>query len=510
MKSLICADTEQSIHLIHRISVSGEGEVWETDDPTQLAKIYASPGSDRIRKLQVMVECPPRDPNVALNHVSFAWPTTLLQERNGTTVGFLMPNISNGIEIINVYNPRRRKGILPGFNWMYLHTTAMNVASLIWRLHETGLVLGDIKPQNILVNSEALPSIIDTDSFQIRHPQTGEVFPCPVGSEGFTPRELLGKDLATVHQSEIHDRFRLGIVIYLLLFGEHPFKGQWIGAGDSPEPNELIEKGFWPFAEQSLIEPSPLTIPLTVVHPQIRENFIRCFNQGHNYPHLRPSAQEWVTVLSTAIDDLKGCWSDRRHYYSSNYGRCIWCERRRNLGIDVFNVKDGVVSTYRTSPIAPKKQSYTQQANLRLTPQPTQQQSGQRRLTQRISLPPSILPTGPNSFQTRSANQSGQTSNVFQHHEPSLGRMPNSSAGAMGDIVHWLRSPSLRETPAWLKVFGGIGVLLSLFMLLIRSSSFEMTSDEIGLSFAGATACLILVLVGVFWIKLLRRVDGHH
>lgn len=499
MKSLICADTEQSIHLINRISVSGEGEIWETNDPTRLAKIYASPGSDRIRKLQVMIEFPPSDPNVALNHVSFAWPTALIRQHNGATVGFLMPNISNSIELINVYNPRRRKGILPGFNWMYLHTTAMNVASLIWRCHETGFVLGDIKPQNILVNSEALPSIIDTDSFQIRHPQTGEVFPCPVGSEGFTPRELLGKDLATVHQTEIHDRFRLGIVMYLLLFGEHPFKGQWIGAGDSPEPNELIEKGFWPFAGQGLIEPSPLTIPLTVVHPQVRGNFIRCFNQGHHHPHLRPSAQEWVMVLSTAIDELKGCWSDRRHYYSSTYGRCIWCERRRTLGIDVFNVKDDVVAAQRTLPIRPQQQS-------------VQQQSVQQRLNQRVSLPPSILPSGPNSFQTRSSNQTSQTSKVFQQsaQRHNMGRMSDSPLGAMDDILHWLRSPSLREAPAWLTVFGGIGVLLSLFMLLIRSSSFEMTSNEIGLSLAGATACLILVLVGVFWIKLLRHVRGHH
>ncbi|MEB3211202.1 MAG: hypothetical protein VKL39_07600, partial [Leptolyngbyaceae bacterium] len=339
MKSVICVQTEQPIQLTHRMSVSGEGEIWETHLPGQLAKIYASPNGDRLRKLQVMVDFPPADPNRALNHISFAWPTSILRDYSGTPVGFLMPTITNSLELINVYNPKRRKNTFPGFNWMYLHTAALNVASLIWRLHQMNVVVGDIKPQNILINSEALPSIIDTDSFQIRHPQTGEVFPCPVGSEGFTPRELLGQDLATVHQTDIHDRFRLGVIIYLLLFGEHPFKGQWVGPGDSPEPNELVEKGYWPFAESSLIQPGPSTISLKVVHPAVRESFIRCFSEGHEVPERRPSAQDWVQVLNIAIDDLKGCWVSRNHFFSSEYGRCVWCDRRKKLGVDVFNPK---------------------------------------------------------------------------------------------------------------------------------------------------------------------------
>lgn len=503
MKRLICSRTGRTVHLVNRLSVSGEGEVWETDDPALVAKIYATPGvgGDRLRKLEVMVAFPPDDPNRALGHVSFAWPTSILRESYGMTVGFLMPKITDSLELINVYNPKRRRHVLPGFNWLYLHTTALNVASLIWRLHETGLVVGDIKPQNILVNSQALPSIIDTDSFQVRHPYTGEVFPCPVGSEGFTPRELLGQDLATIHQSEVHDRFRLGVMIYLLLFGEHPFKGQWVGVGDGPEPNELVEKGFWPFAERSFIRPGPSTLSLDVVHPLIKQHFIRCFNDGHDDPDRRPSAQEWVRVLDMAIAQLKRCWSDRRHYYSATYGRCIWCERRRDLGVDVFNPKE-VVMASSTPSLSPEEFRERKQVTP-LQRQGTQGQSNQPFAQARFNQPNTNQPRTNQPQNQPQANTPNTTRTV-----PPLHRVP----GMVNAVVRWGRSPDLRTmlktTPGWGKMLGGMAGLLMVFALLIRLSRVEMTPDEVGLSGVGAIACLALVLVGFFWIKLLGHLDS--
>ncbi|MDJ0736311.1 MAG: hypothetical protein QNJ47_19980 [Nostocaceae cyanobacterium] len=108
----------------------------------------------------------------------------------------------------------------------------MNIASIIEAIHAAGYVLGDMKPENILVNNRALPSIIDTDSFQVRHPNNRKVYRCLVGSNGFTPPELIGKDFSIINQTEIHDRFRLAVIIYHLLFGESPFKGKWMGVGD--------------------------------------------------------------------------------------------------------------------------------------------------------------------------------------------------------------------------------------------------------------------------------------
>jgi DNA-binding helix-hairpin-helix protein with protein kinase domain len=256
MKRLSCASTGQSIALVQSIANSGEGEVWQTNLDGYLAKVYHVPTLERIEKLEIMIAYPPQDPNAHTNHISFAWPKSLLNDASGQVVGFLMPRITDSVDLLNVYNPQRRQKVLPGYDWRYLHFTAMNIASIIWAIHWAGYVIGDIKPQNILVNNRALPAIIDTDSFQVRHPQSHRVYPCLVGSEGFTPVELLGKDLGLMEQSEVQDRFRLGVIIYLLLFGEHPYKGKWIGTGDSPPPHELLRLGLWP-AHDFLADGSP-------------------------------------------------------------------------------------------------------------------------------------------------------------------------------------------------------------------------------------------------------------
>ncbi len=334
---LTCLGSDRPLTLKKQIANSGEGTVWETSMPGFVAKLYHNPSSDRRQKLEVMIANPPADPMLKSNHISFAWPQDLLQDSKGKFVGFLMPTIKNSVKLSSIYSPRLRKQKAPRFNWYYLHTAALNVASVIKSIHARGYVVGDIKPQNILINDRAAPSVIDTDSFQVTDPLNKQVYRCLVGSEGFTPVELLGKDLSTIDQTDVQDRFRLGILIYLLLFGDHPFKGKWTGLGEAPSPTELIRRGFWPYAPNSLIQPGPSTIPLTVVHPGLQTCFRRCFNDGHTNPRARPSAEEWVQALKGAIATLKVCSQHQYHYYSRLYGQCYWCERKAALGLDIFD-----------------------------------------------------------------------------------------------------------------------------------------------------------------------------
>lgn len=337
MTVLKCQVSGRTLSLTKKIASSGEGTVWKTSYRGFLAKLYHERQPERFQKLQVMIAHPPKDPTQGQNHISLAWPKDLLANQQGQPMGFLMPEIGESVKLSTIYNPRLRSRKAPRFNWYYLHTAALNIASSMDAVHKEGYVVGDVKPQNILVNNQALISIIDTDSFQVQDPHSREVFRCLVGSEGFTPAELLGKDLATVDQTEIHDRFRLGVIVFLLLFGDQPFKGKWIGRGESPQPTELIEKGFWPYAPQSLIRPGPNTIPLSILHPQLQSCFHQCFTQGHTQSHLRPSAEQWMAALKKAIASLKICNLESNHHYSQNYGHCYWCDRKSRLGVDIFS-----------------------------------------------------------------------------------------------------------------------------------------------------------------------------
>ncbi|MGB3420273.1 MAG: hypothetical protein WBA52_07530 [Dolichospermum sp.] len=337
MTVLTCASTGKSITLLKEIANSGEAKIWRTNENGYLAKIYHSPTPERVQKLAVMIDHPPTEPNSHLHHVSFAWPKSALKNAQGDFVGFLMPEIKNGKELIDVYNPRRRQTLKLEIDWRFLHTTALNIVSIIEALHAAGYVLGDIKPQNILVNNRALPSIIDTDSFQVKNPNNSKVYRCLVGSEGYTPPELMGKDFDIIEQTEIHDRFRLGVIIYQLLFGGNsPFQGKWTGAGETPEPNELIRRGLWVNGSNNLIVAAARTIPLEIVHPEIQQCFLKCFNDGYNYPNLRPTARQWLEALRTGNDNLTICGRVDSHYYSRTFGNCYWCDRSTNLGVDIF------------------------------------------------------------------------------------------------------------------------------------------------------------------------------
>ena len=200
------------------------------------------------------------------------------------------------------------------------------------------------KLQNILVNNRALPTIIDTDSFQVVDPIQNKVYRCLVASEGFTPSELIGKDIDSITQSAIHDRFRLGVVIYYLLFGGPPFRVSWQGSGDMPEQVELIRRGFWPYAPNSLIQPNNNTIPLDIIHPELQRCFLLCFNDGHKNPSKRPSAKVWLGALEVAFNELQSCGKIDSHFYGLSYGHCYLCDRAQNLGIDIFENKVVLIS----------------------------------------------------------------------------------------------------------------------------------------------------------------------
>ncbi|AFW97012.1 WD-40 repeat-containing serine/threonine protein kinase [Anabaena sp. 90] len=338
MTVLTCAITNKSISLLgEAIFNSGEAKIWRTNENGYLAKIYHKPTPERVQKLAVMIDHPPQEPNAHLNHISFAWPKSPLKNDQGDFVGFLMPEVRDAKELINIYNPQLRKREKIKVDWRFLHTTAMNIVSIIEALHTAGYVLGDIKPQNILVNDRALPSIIDTDSFQVKNPRNGRIYRCLVGSEGYTPPELIGKDFSSIEQTEIHDRFRLAVIIYQLLFGGNsPFQGKWIGTGETPEINELVRRSIWLYSANSLIQSVDRTIPLDIVHSEIRRCFLKCFNDGYENPQLRPTAKEWMQSLKVARNGLNECEMLDSHYYSQTYGKCYWCDRSTNLGVDIF------------------------------------------------------------------------------------------------------------------------------------------------------------------------------
>lgn len=492
------------------IAESGEGRIWRTQNPIYVAKIYRAVEPLRIRKLLAMVASAPIDPNAKLNHISFAWPLALLHDAQGIVLGFLMRAIADSVDLMDVYNPLQRQRTFPNFNWLYLHGTALNIASITWAIHQAGYVIGDMKPQNILVNSHALPAFIDTDSFQLQNPNSPELFHCQVGSEGYTPPELISADLSITRQTVVHDYFRLGIIIYQLLMGDHPHKGQWQGLGDAPSPTELLQQGLWPYGPDPRLQPSPLTLPLDTVHPAIQACFQRCFTAGHAQPEARPTPWEWVSALKLAIANLQSCQKIKTHRYSRTYGHCHWCDRHQFLGVDIFATPE----RSRLNPLKTAQRHWPQwTASLAKQSWPKSQAKSQA-LSQPKSLGSQALHAKANTQVPHpSTNQQirpSQTTRLgSQFQSPPRISVPSILNSWQG-VVHRnlghnmlrrsrLATSQLRIWP--IVILSGV-ILLGLLSRLVMLAQSTMTAEDLQLTSVGTLFCMLLIFACVGLGKL--------
>jgi serine/threonine protein kinase len=316
----------------------GEGAIYEVPYyPNLVAKVYHAQRRtpERIAKLQIMVAHPPVNPTEHLNHPSIAWPTELLRDTaTNQLVGFVMPRVRQMLPLSEVYNPRARRRQLPLFNYRYLVRTARNLCAAVQAVHQAGYVIGDLNESNVLVSDQALVTLVDADSFQVRDPETGVVYRSLVGKPEYTPPELQGCSFADVDRQPEHDAFALAVLIFrLLMEGFHPFDGVYRGRGEPPEMGARIRNGYFPYARgRTGIEPSPLAPPFEMLHPDLQALFVRCFEEGHRNRRVRPRVEDWLEALEGAEDALQQCGQNEQHYYWVHWSGCPWCARQQALG----------------------------------------------------------------------------------------------------------------------------------------------------------------------------------
>lgn len=318
----------------------GEGKIYEVNGETSLvAKVYHQGKNTNTEKLRAMYAHPPHDPAKAQNHISIAWTLDLLLNVNSQEiVGFLMGKAANMRPIHSFYTPKNRRQHLPGFNYLYLHRTARNLASAVSALHSSDYVIGDVNESNILVAETALITLVDTDSFQVRNSQNGKIYRCPVGKAEFTPPELQGKNFRDIDRNLEHDLFGLGVLIFqLLMEGTHPFEGIFQGTGEPPAKEKRIFSGHFPYSKNVPYTPKPFAPSFDTLSPALQKLFKQCFVDGHQNPTARPDAQTWVKTIEEAEHNLITCSSNPNHLYGNHLKVCPWCERTVKLkGRDPF------------------------------------------------------------------------------------------------------------------------------------------------------------------------------
>lgn len=336
-----------------RLAEGGEAVIHRLEDrPGLLAKLYHPDRLDaeRIAKIAALVAAAPEDPSLGGFHRAYAWPEDALLDETGRPVGVAAPEAPGARSLTALSSPKLRRRKAAEVNWSYLHAVAANLAFCVGRLHEQGLVIGDLKPDNVLVDDRALVTLIDCDSWQIPDPRSEgrAVFACPVGSEGFTAPELIGKPLARTPRTAASDRFALAALIFQLLLGRHPWSGVWIGGGEPPSRDALIRSGDWPHRHGARLIPPETGVPFEALDPRLVALFRRAFEEGCADPAARPGAADWQEALCLALADLAACAEAPSHYFLPETGPCPWCRQARATGVDPFPEPPG-----GSDPLAP-------------------------------------------------------------------------------------------------------------------------------------------------------------
>lgn len=302
------------------IGKGGEAKVYTVaHKPHLVAKCYHNPSPNIRQKLETMLASPPHDPGKAQGHVSIAWPLDSLQAGNGQVVGCLIPRIHQAQPLTLIYHPGARKKNFPGFTYHCLLRTAANLCTAVAALHQGGYIIGDLNESNVLIQSNTLVSIIDTDSFQVG-PHL-----CTVGRPEYLPPELQQANLATTIRESGSDCFSLAVLLHLLLMnGVHPFAGQ----NNPGSPADCIQQGLSPYAKGGPRIPS-YALPLDFLPDSLKNMFVAAFVDGLKEPSRRPTASLWAQELLYSEQHLVTCKQNPTHAYFDHQNTCIWCWREQ-------------------------------------------------------------------------------------------------------------------------------------------------------------------------------------
>ena len=234
----------KEITLSKKIAKGGEGEVFEiVGDSNNCIKIYyervRSP--EKEEKLKYMVLNPPEDLQ-GITH-KICWPKEVIYEE-GKFVGFLMPKaFDDSLLPYHLCQPLIPKKLSSQWHATFDRKTfkgitsrlklSVNIVAIVNRIHTTNkYIIVDLKPQNLLVTAFGKVSIIDLDSVQITQNDL-VLFKAPVSTPEYTPPEAREVIKSKSAISKDWDIFSLGILIYEILCGIHPY----VGSAKAPHKN---------------------------------------------------------------------------------------------------------------------------------------------------------------------------------------------------------------------------------------------------------------------------------
>ncbi|OJJ20267.1 hypothetical protein BKI52_17525 [marine bacterium AO1-C] len=315
--------TKLTVYNAHRVPVlldaqplgqGGEGVVYKVKNHhlkgNYVAKIYhpQEQTPQRETKVKYLID---HKPEFSLSN-SVIFPEEPLYNEDQKFIGFLMKQTVNQVDITSLCSLKPSAKLDKTWHYKYHRYSKLgthsrirvcyNIARAFHQLHQTRqFVFVDIKPENIKLTYEGEVSLIDVDSVQIAEAKDLKFAAQKVTHE-YSPAEINQLNFKSEHVPESWDRFSLAVVFYKILFGLHPYTGSTLPPYDQLVTNEQkIANGLFVHGhkKQSFkVIPTPHQ-NFWLIPKRLQALFIQAFEDGHTNPSLRPSMQEWMTVLDS-------------------------------------------------------------------------------------------------------------------------------------------------------------------------------------------------------------------
>lgn len=241
-----------------------------------------------------------------------AWPEVLLFRTNSATpenlIGFAMPLLTDAHPLSRLTSPKQRKVHFPDAGAEGLLTAAQNIAKAVLTLHgdnaQSGILIGDLTPRNVMITPDLKCKLIDADSFQFT--LSSAVHATADSTPGFRSPRMAdaaksGAALPPVKPAD--DVFCLAIVLFhVLVDGAHPWTAgeRFEIDGIKPDEDDNIRTKSFPYADPARCFPPRIRLhTYQKMHADIRGLFETAF-----LTPKPPSPQHWVDTLARVRADM--------------------------------------------------------------------------------------------------------------------------------------------------------------------------------------------------------------
>jgi len=362
-------DEYQNVHIQDRIiGRGGQGIVFRTKDPDLAIKLVTDESGNPATSESILTKYTTRFNRVRLlplpENINISVPVALIQDQPG----YVMQLLSEMVPFSQFWLDGQLAGKISSEDipdWLsgmqeheakklvhYYRTGGLKrrlvalykCASVLARLHGSGLVYGDISPSNIFFSESTDDSsvwFIDADNIRFEIAERGSVVYTPKYG---APELVQGKDGGRP-SSDVH---AFAVVAFYLLSLIHPFIGKKVDGtdesdwADSDSEDEGIEDkayaGYLSWVDDETDDSNSSTAGLPrslLLTDELKKLFSLTFGTGRTKPWLRPSIYHWPAALAQAADLTVTCPVCTMSYYfdfkhpETGKNNCPYCKSPR-------------------------------------------------------------------------------------------------------------------------------------------------------------------------------------